>query len=60
MTQDPDTVRCAAYRQLQASDETHEALWEAIETLQASGVDVGKKADSVLSKRREIKRGIPK
>jgi hypothetical protein len=37
-----------------------EALWEALETLQNAGLDVGAKAQDVLASRNAIKQKIPK
>ena len=41
-------------------DVREEALWEALDRLEAQGLDLGPKATEVLAKRRRIKEKVPK
>lgn len=56
---DKNAVRQASYKMLSEND-VQEALWEALYALDAQGIDIGVKAQTILSKRDEIKLRVPK
>ena len=53
-------VRKELYIQQINRDTREEALWEALDRLEAQGLDLGPKATEVLAKRRRIKEKVPK
>ena len=59
IVRDPVESRRDAYRELEASGESQEALWEAIEAISLLS-DVGVKGTAMLVKRKEIKAALPK
>lgn len=56
----PDVERKKQYLELEGEGVSQKALWAALETLQAQGIDIGLKAKEVLDKRVAIKQGAPK
>lgn len=57
---DTTQVRKELYIQQIDRDVREEALWEALDRLEAQGLDLGPKATEVLAKRRRIKEKVPK
>jgi len=58
LIRDPDAVRKQLYRKMEP--EASSAIWEALELLSKSGIDIGPKACKILDKRLDIKKRIPK
>jgi len=59
LVQDARESRKLAYEAIDHA-ESQEALWEALDTLNAGGLSLGVKAEAVLAKRRDIKAERPK
>tara|TARA_B100000959_G_C14799269_1_gene549000 strand:+ start:206 stop:403 length:198 start_codon:yes stop_codon:yes gene_type:complete len=57
---DPDVSRRKAYEALEKTGESQEGLWEALEAIQATGIDLGEKATAILLERQKIKQARPK
>jgi hypothetical protein len=57
---EPVELRKELYVQQINRDIREEALWEALDRLEAQGLDLGPKATEVLAKRRRIKEKVPK
>lgn len=57
---DAQEERRKAYKKLETSGESPEAIWEALHLLQTRGLDIGPKASKILEKRSQIKKNIPK
>tara|TARA_B110000285_G_scaffold218733_1_gene268518 strand:- start:586 stop:780 length:195 start_codon:yes stop_codon:yes gene_type:complete len=55
---DPSEARKDGYKKLDL--EASAAIWEALEILSKSGIDIGPKATNILAKRAEIKAKAPK
>lgn len=60
LTADPDVSRRKAYQELEKTGKSQEGLWEALEAIQATGIDLGEKATAILSERQKIKQARPK
>ena len=58
LIRDPDVLRKQLYRKMEP--EALSAIWEALEILSKSGIDIGPKATNILAKRAEIKAKAPK
>ena len=60
ITTDPTISRRKAYEKLEEEGSAQKALWEALATLKANGIDIGEKADAMLTQRTQIKTARPK
>jgi cytochrome c556 len=56
----PLKARKKMYEILEEKGEAQEAIWEALQILKATGLNIGSKADAVLANRDQIKLNIPK
>ena len=57
---DPDEERAKEYSKKEKSGEAMEAIWEALDALDAAGIDIGQKAKKYLQDRSDIKSKYPK
>ena len=60
ITTDPTISRRKAYEKLEEEGSAQKALWEALETMKNNGIDIGEKADAMLTQRNQIKTSRPK
>tara|TARA_Y100001954_G_C15776717_1_gene587414 strand:+ start:1516 stop:1713 length:198 start_codon:yes stop_codon:yes gene_type:complete len=60
ITTDPTISRRKAYERLEKEGSAQQALWEALATMKNNGIDIGEKADAMLTQRNQIKTSRPK